>query len=140
MFKKVKNRNHVLSQPVRKHIKKHTTQKMVLNHPYRVSLLYTTNKNSHKFMCEVWFKWWRVRDSNPWMLAWKASELTVSPTRHITNCLYSITNNIRLRQALFAFFANFSTKHYYFSRIRIWNYCNSCNRIVYHISYFSLIR
>ena len=41
MFKKVKNRNHVLSQPVRKHIKKHTTQKMVLNHPYRVCLLYT---------------------------------------------------------------------------------------------------
>ena len=108
MFKKVKNRNHVLSQPVHKHIKKHTTQKMVLNHPYRVCLLYATNKNSHKFMCEVWFKWWRVRDSNPWMLAWKASELTVSPTRHITNCLYSITNNIRLRQALFAFFANFS--------------------------------
>ena len=61
MFKKVKNRNHVLSQPVRKHIKKHTTQKMVLNHPYRVCLLYTTNKNSHKFMCEVWFKWCHVR-------------------------------------------------------------------------------
>lgn len=61
MFKKVKNRNHVLSQPVHKHIKKHTTQKMVLNHPYRVCLLYATNKNSHKFMCEVWFKWCHVR-------------------------------------------------------------------------------
>lgn len=60
MFKKVKNRNHVLSQPVRKHIKKHTTQKMVLNHPYRVCLLYATNKNSHKFMYEVWFKWCHV--------------------------------------------------------------------------------
>ena len=104
MFKKVKNRNHVLSQPVHKHIKKHTTQKMVLNHPYRVCLLYATNKNSHKFMCEVWFKWWRVRDSNPWMLAWKASELTVSPTRHTSNCLYSITNNIPLRQAFSSFF------------------------------------
>ena len=30
----------------------------------------------------VW-KWWRVRDSNPWMHAWKACELTVSPTSHM---------------------------------------------------------
>ena len=28
-------------------------------------------------------KWWRVRDSNPWMHAWKACELTVSPTSHM---------------------------------------------------------
>ena len=28
------------------------------------------------------YKWWPVRDSNPWMHAWKACELTVSPTGH----------------------------------------------------------
>ena len=29
------------------------------------------------------YKWWPVRDSNPWMHAWKACELTVSPTSHM---------------------------------------------------------
>ena len=27
--------------------------------------------------------WWLVRDSNPWMHAWKACELTVSPTSRL---------------------------------------------------------
>ena len=39
------------------------------------------NKKHHR--SDVIYKWWLVRDSNPWMHAWKACELTVSPTSHM---------------------------------------------------------
>ena len=39
------------------------------------------NKKHHRG--DVIYKWWLVRDSNPWMHAWKACELTVSPTSHM---------------------------------------------------------
>ena len=46
----------------------------------RLFLLEGKKKKSFRTLFE---KWWRVRDSNPWMHAWKACELTVSPTSHM---------------------------------------------------------
>ena len=46
----------------------------------RLFLLEGKKKKSFRTLFE---KWWRVRDSNPWVHAWKACELTVSPTSHM---------------------------------------------------------
>lgn len=40
MFKKVKNGNHVIPQPVRKHMKKAHSAKMNEKYPNRVCLIY----------------------------------------------------------------------------------------------------
>lgn len=50
MFKKVKNGNHVIPQPVRKHMRKAHSAKMNITYPNRVYLMYITNK-THTNSC-----------------------------------------------------------------------------------------
>lgn len=66
--------------------------------------------------------WWRRRDSNPWMLAWKASELTVSPRRHIFCYFFRALANLaaRLRAPCFIWFLIFCWARLSFACLNVW--------------------